>query len=55
MDMSNVNFQKAYDWKALVAASPDAAKSTGAVDPRFGKADSFSAGFAGRFGVKFMF
>jgi hypothetical protein len=51
----NFDFTKGYDYKKLVAASPDAARSTGALDPRFGKPDSFSPGFSGRFGVKFLF
>ena len=51
----NFDFTKGYDYQALLAATPDASKPTGAVDPRFGKADSFSPGFAGRVGVKFMF
>jgi hypothetical protein len=51
----NLDFTKGYDYKALVAASPDAAKATGALDPRFGKPDNFSLGFIGRFGVKFEF
>jgi len=50
-----IDFTKAYDWKALVGQSADAAKSFGALDPRFGKADFFSNGFAGRIGVKFRF
>ncbi len=55
MNMSAVDFSKPYDWKALVARSADAAKTTGALDPRFGKADNFNPGFVGRFGVKFTF
>jgi hypothetical protein len=55
MTMTNVDLVKGYDYKALVAASPEAAKSTGALDPRFLKADSFSTGFVGRFGIKFTF
>jgi hypothetical protein len=55
MTMTSVDLRKGYDYKALVAASPDAAKSTGAVDPRFLKEDNFNPGFVGRFGIKFMF
>jgi len=51
----NLDFTKGYDYKALVAASPDAAKPTGALDPRYGRPDNFSNGFVGRFGVKFEF
>ncbi len=49
------DFTKGYDYKALVAASPDAEKATGALIPRFGKADNFGLGFVGRFGIKFEF
>jgi hypothetical protein len=49
------DFTKGYDYMALLAKAPDAAKSTGAIDPRFGHADSYSPGFAGRLGVKFLF
>lgn len=52
---SKVDFTKAYDWKALVAATADASKSYGALDPRFNKADYFSNGFSGRWGLKFRF
>jgi hypothetical protein len=55
MTLFNVDYRKGYDYKALVAASPDAAKSTGAIDPRFMKQDNFNTGFIGRFGVKFVF
>ena len=49
------DFTKAYDWKALVAASSDASKAFGALDPRYGKEYPLSTGFQGRIGVKFMF
>jgi hypothetical protein len=51
----NLDWTKGYDYKALVAASPDALKTTGALDPRFGKPDNFGPGIACRFGVKFEF
>lgn len=51
----NFDFTKGYDYRALLAQTPDASKATGAIDPRFGHADSFSPGFVGRIGVKFMF
>jgi len=51
----NFDWTEGYDYQALVAASPDAKKATGALDPRFGKADNFSTGFIGRFGLKFEF
>lgn len=52
MDLSSVNLFNGYDYKAMVAASPDGAK---ALDPRFGYTDLFNPGFAGRLGVKFTF
>jgi hypothetical protein len=55
MNLGAVDVRNGYDYEALVAASPDAKKSTGALDPRFGWADNFGNGFAGRFGVKFQF
>jgi hypothetical protein len=55
MTMTNVDLREGYDYRALVAASADAAKPTGALDPRFGQADNISAGFVGRFGAKFIF
>ncbi|MCC6589824.1 MAG: TonB-dependent receptor [Bryobacterales bacterium] len=53
--MNDVDLRKGYDWRALVAASADAARGTGAQDPRFGYADNFSAGFEGRLGIKLLF
>lgn len=50
-----VDFTKAYDWRALLAATADASKPTGALDPRYGHQDLFVPGFTGRFGVKFIF
>jgi hypothetical protein len=50
-----VDFTKAYNWQALLAATADAAKPTGALDPRYGHQDLFVPGFTGRFGVKFIF
>jgi len=55
MTLFDVDYRKGYDYKALVAASPDAARSTGAVDPRFLKEDNFNTGFVGRFAIKFVF
>jgi hypothetical protein len=52
MNLSNVNLFQGYDYKALILASPDGQK---ALDPRYGMADLFNPGFAGRFGVKFIF
>jgi hypothetical protein len=53
--LTSLDFRQGYDYNALVAASPDAKKATGALDPRFNKADNFNTGFVGRVGVKFIF
>ena len=55
ISLANVDFSKPYDYKALISATADAKKTTGALDPRFGREDNFNTGFAGRFGVKFSF
>ena len=52
MNLSKIDLSKGYDYKALVAASPDGAK---ALDPRFGQTDLFNPGLAARFGIKFTF
>jgi hypothetical protein len=52
IDLSNVDLAKGYDYKALVLQTPDGAN---ALDPRFLKSDLFNPGFAGRFGMKFIF
>jgi hypothetical protein len=55
INLSNVDLFKGYDYNALIAATPDASAARGALDPRFGKDALFNPGFAGRFGVKFIF
>jgi hypothetical protein len=55
INLTNVNLFNGYDYNALIAATADARLATGALDPRFGFADNFRPGFAGRFGVKFIF
>jgi len=52
MDLSGANLFKGYDYKSLILESPD---GQNAFDPRYGIADLFNPGFAGRFGVKFIF
>lgn len=52
MDLSGVNLFKGYDYKSLILESPD---GKNAFDPRYGISDLFNPGFAGRFGVKFIF
>jgi len=68
IDISEVNLLKGYDWRALLAQTEyakDKTRSTDpnsldptknwAVDPTYGKFDVFNDGFAGRFGLKFIF
>jgi hypothetical protein len=55
INLFSADYRKGYDYNALIAASPDAKKATGALDPRFGMADNFNTGFTGRLGVKFIF
>jgi hypothetical protein len=52
IDLSKTDLSKGFDWKAMVAATPDGAA---ALDPRYGKAGIFNDGFSGRFLVKFIF
>lgn len=52
IDLSGTDLTQGFDWKAMVAATPDGPK---ALDPRFGKAGIFNPGFQGRFLVKFVF
>jgi hypothetical protein len=39
----------------MIAATPDASKPSGALDPRFGKWDLWNSPFSGRVMVKFIF
>jgi hypothetical protein len=55
IDLHGVDLTKGYDYKALIAATPDASAPRGALDPRFMQEDLFNTGFAGRFGIKFVF
>ena len=52
IDLSETDLAKGYDYRALIAKSPEGAK---ALSPLFGQADLFNPGFAGRFQVKFIF
>jgi carboxypeptidase family protein/TonB-dependent receptor-like protein len=54
MDLSSIDLAKGYDYKALIAGTTDG-KAGNALDPRFNQTDLFNPGFAGRFGVKFIF
>lgn len=55
IDLSGVDLAQGYDYMALINATPDASAPRGALDPRFGREDLFNPGFAGRFGIKFIF
>lgn len=55
INLSGVDLTQGYDYNALINATPDASAPRGALDPRFGREDLFNTGFAGRFGVKFIF
>ena len=52
INLNNTNLFNGYDYRAMIAATPD---GQNAFDPRYGLDDLFSSGFAGRFGVKFTF
>lgn len=55
INLANVDLFKGFDYNALIAATPDARGTRGALDPLFGKQDLFNTGFQGRFGIKFIF
>lgn len=53
-DLSAIDLAKGYDYNALIAKTPDAAKGL-ALSPLFKQADLFNPGFQGRFMVKYTF
>jgi hypothetical protein len=60
INLTNQDLLKGYDYNALLAVTPDAAKPAGTAgagfkDPRYGLADIFNPGFDGRFTVRFLF
>ena len=55
MNLSKVDLTQGYDYKALVAAAPDALLPIGAIDPRYNQPDLFSEGLVGQFTLKFIF
>jgi hypothetical protein len=60
INTANVDLTRGYDYRALLAATPDAAKpstanGSGFADPRFGMADQWNPGFNARFSVRFIF
>jgi hypothetical protein len=60
IDLTHQNLLNGYDYNALLAATPDAAKPAGTPgagfrDPRYGLADIWNPGFDGRITVRFLF
>ncbi|MBL8174401.1 MAG: TonB-dependent receptor [Bryobacterales bacterium] len=55
INLANVNLYNGFDYRSLINVTPDQRSGRGAYDPRFGLSDIFTTGFAGRFGVKFIF
>jgi hypothetical protein len=57
--LASENLLEGYDYNALVAGTPDAAKPAGTPvsgyqDPRYLMGDIFDPGFDGRFTIRFM-
>jgi len=55
VSLKSVDLSQGYDYKALVAATPDAQLPVGAVDPRYGMDDLFNPPLQGYVTVKFIF
>ena len=60
ISLSSVNLFNGYDYNALLAKTPDAAKPAGTngagyQDPRYRMGDIFNPGFDGRFTIRFLF
>jgi hypothetical protein len=60
INLTNTDLQVGYDYNALLAASPDAAKPAGTPgagyqDPRYRQPDIWNPGFDGRFTIRFLF
>jgi hypothetical protein len=54
LDLSRVDLSKGYDYRALLAATPDG-RQNNAYDPRYGMEDIFDSGTQGYFTLKFLF
>ena len=54
MNLAGIDLAKGYDYKGIIAATSEGKAGT-ALDPRYGLADLFNPGFAGRLGIKFTF
>jgi hypothetical protein len=55
IDLSETDLFQGFDYRAMLAQTADQISGPGAYDPRYGLSDIFNPGFAGRFGVKFIF
>ena len=60
INTAGVNLFDGYDYNALLAQTPDAAKpstanASGFADPRFGMADQWNPGLTARFSIRFVF
>jgi hypothetical protein len=55
INLAAVEITAGYDYKALVAATPDAKLPIGALDPRYGKADLFNPPLEAYVTAKFLF
>ena len=60
LTLANVNLLNGYDYNAILATRPDAAKpagtpGAGTTDPRYQMGDIWNPGFDGRFTVRFLF
>ena len=58
--LASVNLLNGYDYNAILATTPDAAKPAGTAgagyrDPRYQMGDIFNPGFDGRFSIRFLF
>ncbi len=54
IDLSGTDLSKGYDYNAMIAKTPDAARNL-ALSPLFKQADLFNPGFSGRLLLKFIF
>jgi hypothetical protein len=52
IDLSQVNLQAGYDYRALILQTQDGAN---AFDPRYGKPDLWQPGLQGQFSVRYVF
>jgi hypothetical protein len=55
LDLSSVNLQQGYDYRALLAATQDGRSALGYQDPRYGMDEIFDTGAQGYFTLRFLF